>query len=570
MKYSVLLTLLYLNRLLVRRWCFNATIFVLSGMLVHAQVPVPPRQPLTPSLTTQPATEPPQLVKPTDEEISAAFLSNPTEQAQAAFDAYKAGKFEDARKRAEALAKEGDINGMYVLALCHQFGRGGQPSLPEAERWFRQAAEKGHTAARTSLALLLYSTSGNDKDRLGEAIRLLRESAADDAPRVSMVLGELYARGIGVTTDFVEADRYFDSAIKAGQIRGWLAKGLLHGGAFGFEKQKSETKAEEFLKKGAEAGLADAMIMLGQRKLSASKGTDPLFDEGLKWLEKAGEKGSGEAYVALGALYEEGRLVKKDLLKAFAFYQKGADLGHAPAITKLGYCYENGLGVEKDAEKAFLNYKAAADRGFATAVYNVAVCYDGGAGVEKSPSTAFRFYVASAKAGLPLGMNETGLRYQAGAGTIEDVVAAAGWFALAAQSGNIPSQVNLARMYLQGVGVPRNLSTAVQLYTAAAGAGHPTAAFELGQLNEYGIGMQRDLVRAHALYSMAADFKTEKAAEMRDALSKNMSKEQLSAADLVRKGLPAFKASGDAESKPAPAPSDKPKAGPARTPERKK
>jgi TPR repeat protein len=486
-----------------------------------------------------PATEAPPLTKPSDEELSPAFLEKPSAKAKACLDAYKAGNFDEARKQADALAKEGDTNGMFILGLCHQFGRGGPASLPEAERWFRQAVDKGHRAARTNLGLLLYSTSSGDKDRLAEAVRLLRDSAATDPTRATMVLGELYARGIGVTSDFAEADKYFGLAIKAGVPRGWLAKGLLYGGAFGFEKQKDDAKADEVFKKAADEGVVEAMIMLGQRRLSASKGEGPLFEEGLKWLEKAGDKGSGEALVALGALYEEGRLVKKDPAKAFSYYQKGAGTGNPQAITKLGYCYENGIGVAKDAKKAFENYKAAADRGLAAAIYNVAVCYDTGMGVEKSPATSFRYFAASAKAGLAAGMNETGLRYVAGAGTNDDVVAAAAWFALAAQGGNVDSQLNLARLYLQGIGVPRNLGSAVQLYTAAVNAGHPTAAFELAQLYEYGVGATRDPIKAHALYSMAADFKTEKAADRRDALAKNMSKEQLTAAEMARKGLPA-------------------------------
>jgi TPR repeat protein len=159
------------------------------------------------ALDAVPAAEPPQLVKPTDEELSLSFLRQPGEKARAAFDAYKGGKFDEARKQSEALVAAGDANGMFLLALCHQFGRGGQPSLPDAEKWLRAAAEKGHDAARTNLGLLLYSTHSNDKDRLAEAVRVLREASTNDGARAGMVLGELYARGVGATADFGEAVR---------------------------------------------------------------------------------------------------------------------------------------------------------------------------------------------------------------------------------------------------------------------------------------------------------------------------------------------------------------------------
>ncbi len=490
---------------------------------------------------------------PTDDELSVTQLEGAGDKAKAAFDAYKAGKYEDARKSAEEAAKGGDANGMFLLALCHQNGRGGAVSLTDAEKHYREAMAKGHKGAKTNIGLLLYATNGNDKDRVAEAVGLLRESAVNDAARVGVVLGELYARGLGVTADFAEAEKYFDAAVKAGQTRGLLGKAMLHGGSFGFEKQKDDKKADEALKQAADAGSVEAMLLMGQRKIQRSEGKGADFEEGLKWIEKAGEKGSGDAWVALGDLYLEGKSVKKDEKRAVECYRKGEALGHAAAMAKLGNCHETGVGVEKDAAKAFAAYKAAADRGLPAGVYNLAVCYESGIGVEKSPSTAFRHYLQAAKAGLVLAMNETGLRYQTGTGVTEDVVAAAGWFTLAAQQNNPSAQVNLARLYLQGLGVQRNAGTAAQLYNAAAVAGSPDAAYELAQLLDYGVGGQRDPVRAHALYAFAADAKSEKAAERRDALAKDLTKDQLTAAELFRKGLPKVDA-------PADKPAEKPKA----------
>lgn len=46
-------------------------------------------------------------------------------------------------------------------------------------------------------------------------------------------------------------------------------------------------------------------------------------EEGMKWLKIAVEQGNLEAYRLLGSLYEDGRIVEKDIAKANVCYQKG-------------------------------------------------------------------------------------------------------------------------------------------------------------------------------------------------------------------------------------------------------
>ncbi len=509
-------------------------------------------------------------VKPSDEELNATYLDKPSAKATAVLEQFRAGKFDEARKAAEALAKEGDLNGSFILGICHMNGRGGPASLPEAERAYRVAADKGHAAALNNLGLLLYSTADKDKDRLADAVRTLKQAAAAAPARAALVVGELYARGSGVTAEFDEAMKYFEQAEKAGNAKGLLAQAMLLDGSFGFEKQKNEAKADELYKKAADGGQVEGMLVLGKKKLAKSKGQGKEGEEGLAWIQKAGEKGYGPAYVALGDAYVDGTLVKKDEAKAFSYYQKAADAGVPDAIAKVGVCYERGVGVAKDEKKAFEQYKAALEKGSAAAAFNLAVCYDAGTGVEKSVANAFRHYLMAAKAGLGVAMNEAAARYQAGAGVEQDVVAAAAWFGYAAKSNNVAAAINLARMYLQGMGVEKNLNAAGQLYTAAANAGDPTACYELGQLHEMGIGGSRDLIRAHALFSAAADGGVKDAGERRDAVGKQLQKDDLAKSELVRKDIPIKKDDGKKDAPAAPTGTKTPAAGTKPTPSKPK
>ena len=54
------------------------------------------------------------------------------------------------------------------------------------------------------------------------------------------------------------------------------------------------------------------------------------------------------AYLDLGNFYYDGRVVQKDHRQAVDWYAKAAMVGVAQAQFNLGAAYENGQGVKKD------------------------------------------------------------------------------------------------------------------------------------------------------------------------------------------------------------------------------
>ena len=54
----------------------------------------------------------------------------------------------------------------------------------------------------------------------------------------------------------------------------------------------------------------------------------------------------------LGYNYQHGIGIKKNVNKAFIYYQKSAELGNADGLFNLGYCYQHGFGVKKNEKKA--------------------------------------------------------------------------------------------------------------------------------------------------------------------------------------------------------------------------
>ena len=55
----------------------------------------------------------------------------------------------------------------------------------------------------------------------------------------------------------------------------------------------------------------------------------------VKWLEEAAENDDPNAIYKIGELYEQGKIVDKNVSKAISFYEKAANLKNAPAIVSL-------------------------------------------------------------------------------------------------------------------------------------------------------------------------------------------------------------------------------------------
>ncbi len=72
------------------------------------------------------------------------------------------------------------------------------------------------------------------------------------------------------------------------------------------------------------------------------------------------KRGDFDAQFSVGAAYEYGRGVKRDLKQAFYWYKKAASNGHHRAQFKVGEFYEKGLGgMKKDVRNAKIWYRLA-------------------------------------------------------------------------------------------------------------------------------------------------------------------------------------------------------------------
>ena len=156
-------------------------------------------------------------------------------------------------------------------------------------------------------------------------------------------------------------------------------------------------------------------------------------------LMVAAEAGNSDAQFELGARYNDGRSVPRDLKLAAQWLEKAANQGSAPAQYRLASMYEKGAGVTQDKTKARSLYTKAADAGNPRAMHNLAVMLADGDGHP-------------------------------------DYAGAVVWFRKAAAFGIHDSQYNLAILLARGLGVQQSLVQSYQWFAVAAAKNDPDAA----------------------------------------------------------------------------------------------
>lgn len=147
--------------------------------------------------------------------VSAIFLFSPAlSQAGEMEDATAArerGDFAAALSLMRPLAEKGDTIAQHNLGVSYFQGEGVAKDLKEAEKWFRLAAEKGHSPAQSSLGLMKLMS----KD-YREALKWVQLSADQGYAPSQVNLGIMYYEGLGVPRDHVRAHMWMSLAALAG------------------------------------------------------------------------------------------------------------------------------------------------------------------------------------------------------------------------------------------------------------------------------------------------------------------------------------------------------------------
>lgn len=424
---------------------------------------------------------------------------------------YKKGKYKEAFKAIQRLAREGSYPAQGILGLMYSKGDGVAADQAEALRWLTLAAEGRDQEALNWLGGMHAKGIGVAADPV-KAAEFYRRSAEEGSAAGANNLAMALEEGRGVAKDLDAARRYYEIAVlrDSGHARVNLGKMLLASA-----DAQERARGEALVRERAMHGDATAQEYLGE--LLSAAGKD---DEALDWMVKAiaagntdaarklvellmakhpsraipqqaidaldGATGTGDADAAklLARLAEVGHGQRPpDRAAAIAWYKRAASLGSAEARVALARLDPSAGGPALTGEMASL--------GNLDAVYNLAVT---------SPrKEALRLYEYAASRGHEKAEYNLAVMLMNGSDKAEQEAAVA-WMRKSASRGNAAAQNNLAVMLDE----KRQMPEALQWYLAAAEGGSASAQSNLGSIYRIGRGTQKDLAKAKYWYEKAA------------------------------------------------------------------
>jgi TPR repeat protein len=399
--------------------------------------------------------------------------------------------------------------------------------------YFDRAQSLGSLRALVQVADAYMSGAGVTKDE-GKAVDLYKQAATQGDADAAIRIGKYYSEGAAKNLDI--AVQWLAGAKTA---EGYLALGDLYRDGY-----KNDQIAFAWYQKAAELGNLEASYSVGTALLRG-KGVPRDAEEGLrslltiadksgaaafavsdsykkglggskdgeleiKWLRKAAELGSYEAYERLADYYYSGYRVgdiKNNSLKSLNYLKEAASRGSANSSIVLGHVYR-GMNAEfreeinVDLEEARKWYLLAATQGILEAYSQIGKTYS-----ESNPRDyakeieAFKQGVAS---GDTVSMQYLAYRHLYGIGVSKDPNHALELLRQAAAKGSYSAATDIAEMYLNGDGIAKDYGAAMVWFKQAAGGGSGWAMVQLGNMYWNGVGVGKNFVEAGRWYEMAA------------------------------------------------------------------
>ena len=331
-----------------------------------------------------------------------------------ATDAFEKGNYANDFIYSERAVQKGAAIGYHSLANCY-FWASGYVGTDDVVEKYRALANKRGVYNYMDKAISLWNT------------------AADKGSTDAMVmLGDVYAYGLGVDANSSMAAKWKKRAADLGNAQGEndYADYLLQG--YGVEQD--EAAAFRFYMKAADQGLDEAVFNVGM-------------------------------------CYYYGRSVQENNVEALKHFRRAANNNYSPAIYFIGECYLYGYGVEANEATAFSWYKKAAENGYGEAQYVVGKMYIAGAGVTQNAYEGVNWLRKGANNGNT--NCETGLagQYFKGEGVGQDYEAGVKWLLKAAEDNDTAAEQLLGYSYANGLGVIKDNQKAYVWFKKAADKG---------------------------------------------------------------------------------------------------
>lgn len=119
----------------------------------------------------------------------------------------------------------------------------------------------------------------------------------------------------------------------------------------------------------AEILRSDLVLLNSAPKMDDEEYVDPYWD--LAWHIKVASYGDPDSQFFLGQIYEQGKLVPKNMKKAMAYYEKAGAQSHLEACMHLGKYYE-----DRDFQRSVFWYHLAAEKDYTPALLSLSAMHE--------------------------------------------------------------------------------------------------------------------------------------------------------------------------------------------------
>lgn len=193
----------------------------------------------------------------------------------------------------------------------------------------------------------------------------------------------LYEMGINEYSGYIKGYPRYDisynyfkkASIKDHPGSYYMMGSMYMDGLIGSRSNEELNIAFNYLNKAVNLGNIVAINKIGLFYMNGLYPVEKNIDKAILFFKKAAEQEYPYAYNNLGMICEK----NNNMQKAFTYYEKSASLGESWALNRIGEFYRKGIYVKKDMEKAFNYYNKAIDIPISNvcyyAFYNLAKYY---------------------------------------------------------------------------------------------------------------------------------------------------------------------------------------------------
>jgi len=220
------------------------------------------------------------------------------------------------------------------------------------------------------------------------------EQAKGGDVKAMTLLGELYAKGQGVSRDDQKAAEWYKLAADRGDANAMYALGTFR--LDGRAGARDRDAAMKLFAQAAKLGNASAAYNMGLANLEPQGDPKAAAD----YLKIGAQAGLPDAQYALSLMYKEGRGVGKNVKEAMRLLQSAAIADHPDAMVEFAIAQFNGADTPRNETAAIAMLRRAAAMGSPIAQNRLAHVYRMGRGIKTDPVQAIRWHLAARAGGL--------------------------------------------------------------------------------------------------------------------------------------------------------------------------